>query len=128
MFIVYLLISVQRLDGGLDHAHPNVFSPVETQWGGASLGRHQWVTSTPERRDGEPVSFDGGRVRAWLGVHSPAPPERTTPCSKAVQTDAEEMVGGVSFSTFSRLFLLIDQLQLLVNIKEFLLTKLFKNF
>ncbi|XP_040903288.1 nesprin-2 isoform X2 [Toxotes jaculatrix] len=46
-------------------------------------------TSTPDRQDFDTVSFDGGRVRAWLGVQIPAPPERTTSCSKAVQTDRE---------------------------------------
>lgn len=95
--IIVYLFSVQTLDGWPDHTHPDIFSPVETQWGGASLDGDQWATSTPDRRDSEPVSYDGGRVRAWLGVQSPAPPERTTPCSKAVQTDGEVKVGGVSF-------------------------------
>ncbi|XP_041796919.1 nesprin-2 [Chelmon rostratus] len=78
-----------RLDGWPDHAHPSVFSPVESQGGGTQPNGDQWVTSTPSRRDGEPISFDGGRVRAWLGVQSPAPAERRTSCSKSVQTDGE---------------------------------------
>ncbi|XP_047191456.1 nesprin-2 isoform X2 [Scophthalmus maximus] len=61
--------------GWLDHTH------LEAE--------PQWATSTPDRQDGEPVGFDGRRVRAWLGVQSPAPPERRTSCSKAVQTDGE---------------------------------------
>nr|XP_046246097.1 nesprin-2 isoform X2 [Scatophagus argus] len=75
-----------RLDGWFGHAHPDVFSPVKTQGGGTGLD--QWVTSTPSRLDSEPASFDGGRVRAWLGVQSPAPAQRTS-CCKAVQTDGE---------------------------------------
>lgn len=82
-------LSVQRPEGWLDHAHPGVFSPIESQQGGAQLYGDQWATSTPDGQEGEPVSFDGGRVRAWLGVQSPAPPERTTSCCKAVQTDGE---------------------------------------
>ncbi|XP_044057655.1 nesprin-2 isoform X2 [Siniperca chuatsi] len=78
-----------RLEGWLDHAHPSVFSPVATQGGGTRLNGDQWATSTPDRQDSEPVGFDGGRVRAWLGVQCPAPPERRTSCSKAVQTDGE---------------------------------------
>ncbi|XP_070762190.1 nesprin-2 [Enoplosus armatus] len=79
-----------RLEGWLDHAHPSVFSPVATQGGGTlGLNGDQWATSTPDRQDSEPVCFDGGRVRAWLGVQNPAPPERRTSCSKAVQTDGE---------------------------------------
>ncbi|XP_036937103.1 nesprin-2 isoform X2 [Acanthopagrus latus] len=78
-----------RSDGWLGHAHPGVFSPIESQRGGTQLHGDQWATSTPDGQEGEPVSFDGGRVRAWLGVQSPAPPERTTSCCKAVQTDGE---------------------------------------
>ncbi|XP_042342081.1 nesprin-2 [Plectropomus leopardus] len=76
-----------RLEGWLDHAHLSVISPAATHGGGTWPKRGQWVTSTPERQDGEPVSFDGGRVRAWLGVQSPAPAERRT--SRAVQTDGQ---------------------------------------
>ncbi|XP_027135823.1 nesprin-2 isoform X1 [Larimichthys crocea] len=79
----------QRLSGWFDHAHPAVFSPAETKGGGTRLNGDQWTTSTPDREDSEPVSFDGGRVRAWLGVQSPAPLERGTSCSKAVQTDGQ---------------------------------------
>ncbi|XP_034384412.1 nesprin-2 [Cyclopterus lumpus] len=75
-----------RLEGWLDHTHPNVPSPVATQGGGTRPKGQQWVTSTPDRQDGEPVYFDGERVRAWLGVQGPASLERTTSCSKAVQT------------------------------------------
>ncbi|XP_078023504.1 uncharacterized protein LOC117259344 isoform X3 [Epinephelus lanceolatus] len=78
-----------RLEGWLDHAQPSVFPPVTTQRGGTRTNRDQWATSTPDRQDGEPVSFDGGRVRAWLGVQSPGPPERRTSCSRAVQTDGQ---------------------------------------
>ncbi|XP_074497102.1 uncharacterized protein LOC141771082 isoform X1 [Sebastes fasciatus] len=78
-----------RLEGWFDHAHPSVFSPVATQGGGTGPNGDQWATSTPDGPDGEPVSFDGGRVRAWLGVQSPAPPEKSTSCSKAVQTDGQ---------------------------------------
>ncbi|XP_035536674.1 nesprin-2 [Morone saxatilis] len=83
------LVSVQRLDGWFDHAHTSVFSPVATQSGGTRVSGDQWATSTPDRQDSEPVGFDGGRVRAWLGDQSPTPPERRTSCSKAVQTDGE---------------------------------------
>ncbi|KAE8294871.1 Nesprin-1 Enaptin KASH domain-containing protein 1 [Larimichthys crocea] len=79
----------QRLSGWFDHAHPAVFSPVETKGGGTWLNGDQWTTSTPDREDSEPVSFDGGRVRAWLGGQSPAPLEKRTSCSKAVQTDGQ---------------------------------------
>ncbi|KAL7400821.1 hypothetical protein ABVT39_018398 [Epinephelus coioides] len=78
-----------RLEGWLDHAQPSVFPPVATQRGRTRINRDQWATSTPDRQDGEPVSFDGGRVRAWLGVQSPGPPERRTSCSRAVQTDGQ---------------------------------------
>ncbi|XP_059186454.1 nesprin-2 isoform X2 [Centropristis striata] len=78
-----------QLDGWLDHAHPGLFSPVANPRGRTRLSGDQWATSTPDVQDGEPVSFDGGRVRAWLGVQSPAPPERRTSCSRAVQTDGQ---------------------------------------
>ncbi|XP_062242793.1 nesprin-2 isoform X1 [Platichthys flesus] len=64
-----------------DHTHP------ATQEEELQPSDHQWATSTPDGQDSDPISFDGGRVRAWLGVRSPAPPERRTSCSKAVQTD-----------------------------------------
>lgn len=35
----------------------------------------------------EPISFDRGRVRAWLGVQSAAPSQKTS-CSRGVQTDS----------------------------------------
>ncbi|GLD65695.1 nesprin-2-like protein [Lates japonicus] len=75
--------------GWLDHTHPGVFSPIVSREEEPRLNGDQWATSTPERQDSEPVGFDGGRVRAWLGVQSHAPPERRTSCSKAVQTDRE---------------------------------------
>ncbi|TMS06985.1 Nesprin-2 [Larimichthys crocea] len=81
--------TLMRLSGWFDHTHPAVFSPVETKGGGTRLNGDQWATSTPDREDSEPISFDGGRVRAWLGVQSPAPLERRTSCSKAVQTDGQ---------------------------------------
>ncbi|XP_076591633.1 nesprin-2 [Chaetodon auriga] len=84
-----------RLEGWLDHARPSVFSPIESDGGGAQLNGDQWVTSTPSRENSEPISFDGGRVRAWLGVQSPAPPETRTSCSRSVQTD-----GGVEVECY----------------------------
>ncbi|XP_031728380.1 nesprin-2 isoform X1 [Anarrhichthys ocellatus] len=78
-----------QMEGWLDHAHPSVPVPVVTQRGGTLPNGEHWATSTPDRQDGEPLCFDGGRVRAWLGVQGPASPERTTSCSKAVQTDVE---------------------------------------
>ncbi|KAM6987420.1 nesprin-2 [Tautogolabrus adspersus] len=74
-----------HVEGRLDHAHPSVFSPMPLQEVGTWLKGDQWATSTPDKE----TSFDGGRVRAWLGDQSPAPPVRKTSCCKAVQTDAE---------------------------------------
>ncbi|TMS07740.1 Nesprin-2 [Larimichthys crocea] len=71
----------------------------ETKGGGTRLNGDQWATSTPDREDSEPVSFDGGRVRAWLGVQSPAPLERGTSCSKAVQTDGQLHLEGSYMDT-----------------------------
>ncbi|XP_005474935.1 uncharacterized protein si:ch211-137a8.2 isoform X1 [Oreochromis niloticus] len=71
----------------LDHTQPGFFSPVADQQEEALGCRDQWKTSTPDRQDGEPVDFDGGRVQAWLRVQSAALPERSTSCSKEVQTD-----------------------------------------
>ncbi|XP_039895683.1 uncharacterized protein LOC120738478 isoform X1 [Simochromis diagramma] len=70
----------------LDHTQLG-FSPVADQKEEALGCRDQWKTSTPDRQDGEPVDFDGGRVQAWLRVQSAALPERSTSCSKEVQTD-----------------------------------------
>lgn len=78
-----------RLDGWFDHAQPRVFSPITPQEGGAQVSRDQWATSTPDGQDCEPFGFDGGRVRAWLGVQSHAPLERRTSCSRSVQTDGQ---------------------------------------
>ncbi|KAM6932479.1 nesprin-2 isoform 1-T2 [Lycodopsis pacificus] len=78
-----------QMEGWLDHAHPSVPVPVVTQRGGTLPNDEHWATSTPDRQDGEPVCFDGGRVRAWLGVQGPASPEMITSCSRAVQTDVE---------------------------------------
>lgn len=47
------------------------------------------MTSTPDAQDSEPVGFDGGRVRAWLGVQRLPSQEMMSSCSKAVQTDGE---------------------------------------
>ncbi|XP_063348693.1 nesprin-2 [Pelmatolapia mariae] len=71
----------------LDHTQPGFFSPVADQQEEALGCRDQWKTSTPDRQDGEPVDFDGGRVQAWLRVQSAALPERSTSCSKEAQTD-----------------------------------------
>ncbi|XP_068601792.1 nesprin-2 [Brachionichthys hirsutus] len=67
-------------------AHPRSCSPGEPKGGGAKATGDQWVTSTP---DGQPLRFDGGRVRAWLGVQAAAPSAKRNSCSKAVQTDWE---------------------------------------
>lgn len=74
------LLPVQSSRGWPDHAHSSVL-PVEA-W---------WTTSTPERREEEPISFDSGRVRAWLGVQSPAPLDEKTSCSRAVQTEVSDI-------------------------------------
>lgn len=65
---------MQRLKGRLDHSS-------------AALVEAPWATSTPGRRAAEPASFDRGRVRAWLGVQSPALTAEVTSCSRAVQTE-----------------------------------------
>ncbi|XP_041652675.1 nesprin-2 isoform X2 [Cheilinus undulatus] len=74
------------LEGRHDHTHPGLFSPIALHEGEAWLNGDQWTSSTPDR---ETLSFDGGRVRAWLGDQSSAPPVRKTSCCKAVQTDGE---------------------------------------
>ncbi|XP_074536499.1 uncharacterized protein LOC141798445 [Halichoeres trimaculatus] len=76
----------QRLEDRLD---PSVSSSAAFQGGWTRLNKDQWVTSTPEGNDREVLSFDGGRVREWLGVQGSAQPVRRTSCSKAVQTDRE---------------------------------------
>ncbi|KAL6115642.1 uncharacterized protein ACO6RY_00440 [Pungitius sinensis] len=76
-----------QLQRWLGHTHPSIPSPVATQGGRIRPNRELWATSTPEKVDGEPVGFDSGRVRAWLGVQLPAPPGNATCSSKAVQTD-----------------------------------------
>lgn len=83
-------MNAQTSDGWLGQAHPSVFAPVEAQW----------MTSTPGRQD-KLASFDGGRVRAWLGVQSPAPKEERTSCSKAVQTEEEVKVSNFCQSLFT---------------------------
>ncbi|XP_030007377.1 nesprin-2 isoform X2 [Sphaeramia orbicularis] len=65
-----------------------------TRGGGARPSWDQWVTPTTVRPVSQPSSFDGGWVRAWLGVQSPAPPPQSpTPPpqsqTKGVQTDWE---------------------------------------
>lgn len=47
-------------------------------------------TSTPDRKDSQPLRFGDGRVKAWLQIQSSAPSETR---SKAVQTDGDEEVG-----------------------------------
>ncbi|CAL8354084.1 unnamed protein product [Lota lota] len=49
---------------------------------------NQEVDSLPDQQVCEPISFDGGRVRAWLGVQSSTPSQRTS-CSRGVQTDSQ---------------------------------------
>lgn len=84
---------VQGLGEWSDHAHCGFLPPLAAEQDGALLYGDQWATSTPERKDGRPVNFDGGRVKAWLRVQSSTSPERAACCSKAVQTDGEEKVG-----------------------------------
>lgn len=68
----------------LDQNH-HMAQPVETQWAGMPLSTDQLAASTPSTWDSSwPVNFDGGRVRAWLGVQNP---EGRSSCSRAVQTD-----------------------------------------
>ncbi|XP_026151905.1 uncharacterized protein LOC113123808 isoform X2 [Mastacembelus armatus] len=55
----------------------------------ALLSRDQRPPPSHDAHVGELVLFNGGRVRAWLGEQGPAPSERRTSCSKAVQTDGE---------------------------------------
>ncbi|KAI4816025.1 hypothetical protein KUCAC02_006142, partial [Chaenocephalus aceratus] len=78
-----------RLEGWLEHNHPSVLSPIENKGGGTRPNGVEWATSTPDAEEGGPVSFDDGRVRAWLRVQSPAPSERRTSRSKSVQTDGQ---------------------------------------
>lgn len=73
---VLLLPSVQRLKGWLDHTHTSVL-PMEAQR----------ATSTPGRREVEPVNFDSDLIRAWLGVKSPAHTNKKASCSRVVQTE-----------------------------------------
>ncbi|XP_067363456.1 uncharacterized protein si:ch211-137a8.2 isoform X2 [Channa argus] len=73
-------------EGCVDDAYASVCSPVAPTQPGDLVPEDQWMTSTPEGQDSEPVGFDSGRVRAWLGVQ--------TSCSKAVQTDGEGHPGG----------------------------------
>ncbi|XP_061575907.1 nesprin-2 isoform X2 [Cololabis saira] len=69
----------------LGHAHPSPLAPPTLQQDDL------WMTSTPERKDGQPGDFQGGRVKAWLRVQSSAPPEMmTTSCCRAVQTEEDE--------------------------------------
>ncbi|KAM9852927.1 nesprin-2 [Aulostomus maculatus] len=63
--------------------------PISPGSAGTRLSEDLWVTSTPDRHGHEPASFDGGRVTAWLRFQSPAPPDRGTSCSEAVQTDGQ---------------------------------------
>ncbi|XP_030237712.1 nesprin-2 isoform X1 [Gadus morhua] len=51
---------------------------------------NQEVDSIPDRQVCEPISFNGGRVRAWLGFQS-STPSRSTSCSRGVQTDGQSL-------------------------------------
>lgn len=73
----------------LDHAQLGCFLPVADRQEEVLVRGDQWKTSTPERQDDKMVDFDGSRVQAWLRVQSATLPERSTSCSKAVQTDEE---------------------------------------
>ncbi|CAJ1066285.1 nesprin-2 isoform X1 [Xyrichtys novacula] len=78
-----------RLEEHIGHTHQSDLSHAAPQG-------DEWVTSTPGRYDREMLSYDGGRVRAWLGVESSAPAVRRTCSCKAVQTDREAEAGGVT--------------------------------
>lgn len=78
------LLSVQTLDSWLDQNH-HLVQPAESQWARTTLSPDQLAASTPGKWEGSrPINFDGGRVRAWLGVQSPV---GRSSCSRAVQTD-----------------------------------------
>ncbi|XP_054868161.1 nesprin-2 isoform X2 [Amphiprion ocellaris] len=78
-------VTNQEVELGLENwlDHSGSFSPAVT-------GKDQWVTSTPDGQSGEPIGFDGGRVKAWLRVQSSAPPEGHPSSSKAMQTEEVE--------------------------------------
>lgn len=79
-------VTNQEVELGWENSfdHSGSFSPAAT-------GKVQWATSTPDGQSGEPIGFDGGRVKAWLRVQSSAPPEGRPSCSKAVQTVEEKV-------------------------------------
>ncbi|XP_047451062.1 uncharacterized protein si:ch211-137a8.2 [Mugil cephalus] len=97
-------VTNQEADVGLDRwpdpSQRDLFSLGKTRQEEEEEGEEkeaaldQWMTSTPDRLDGEPVGFDGGRVKAWLRVQSSAPLESRTSCSRAVQTDRECRLSG----------------------------------
>lgn len=91
--------TLQRPEGWRDRGTSGLFSPLTAEEVGTRLSEDQWATSTPDRQDGDPVGFDGGRVRAWLGVQSPGPPDTRTSCCKAVQTDGEMMKVGAELES-----------------------------
>ncbi|XP_035768145.1 nesprin-2 [Neolamprologus brichardi] len=72
---------------------------ADSSYFSASTGLKRWsylssfdsqsdISADIRNQEGDlPVDFDGGRVQAWLRVQSAALPERSTSCSKEVQTD-----------------------------------------
>ncbi|KAJ3591277.1 hypothetical protein NHX12_009223 [Muraenolepis orangiensis] len=62
---------------------------TDTGGGGVEVGAASRVSGL---RVCEPISFDGGRVRAWLGVQTSTPAERTS-CSRGIQTDSQTPFG-----------------------------------
>lgn len=90
------LFSVQSAGDWRDQLHPGFFSPAAAQQEEPLPSVDQRSTSTPDRQDGaRPVSFDGGRVKAWLGVLSSTPQDGVMSISGGVEAgDAEVKVGG----------------------------------
>uniref|UniRef100_A0A672H182 KASH domain-containing protein n=1 Tax=Salarias fasciatus TaxID=181472 RepID=A0A672H182_SALFA len=74
--------SVDMIQGSLDRVLPGI----------GEQDQDRWTTSTPDRLDGEPGFFPGGRVEAWLGVQSPAQSQTRTSRSRAVQTDENKQL------------------------------------
>ncbi|XP_028275055.1 uncharacterized protein LOC114444583 isoform X2 [Parambassis ranga] len=93
-------ILTQDTDLGADEwceqLHPGFFSPAAAPQEEALLSVNRWSASTPDRQDGaRPVGFDGGRVKAWLGVLSSTPQDAMTSMAGGVETgDTEVKYGG----------------------------------
>lgn len=87
------LLCLQDAEGRLGLSYNDISSSAAARQEKAQLVGDQWASSTPDGQDGDPVGFDGGRVRAWLTVQNLTPPEGRSSCSKAVQTEEEAEVG-----------------------------------